>query len=183
MDPDNRSDGFDDGPEMSEEWDAVLLREVELNTRNSPTHSLTEDLHINACAVSILMKEKLAETFPPTSEGLELEALFPEAASFWGRRCLSAYLRNDWEFFDSLQKATATWGNRRAKKKDYVQQSEVIRIAVELFYRLERNPTFDELKAETEKAGIVVGAWNKTITDCCLTFLEGAIRKPGRPKD
>jgi hypothetical protein len=172
-----------DLPEMGEEWEAVLEREIELNTRHSPTHALTEDLHINACAVSILMKEKLNDAFPPTSEGLEFETLFPEAVSFWGRRCLSAYLRDDWEFFDSLQRATATWGNRREKiKQGVVVEAELIRLATELFWTHKRNPTEAELKAASKEAGLSVGDWNRTLATSKLKAVLTGKKGRGRPR-
>lgn len=172
-----------DLPEMGEEWEAVLEREIEIRTRNSPTHSLTEELHLNACAVSILRKENLAESNPPTPEGEELESAFPDAVSFWGRRCLSAYLRDEWEFFDSLQRATATWGNRREKiKQGVVVEAELIRLATELFWTHKRNPTEAELKAASKEAGLSVGDWNRTLATSKLKAVLTGKKGRGRPR-
>lgn len=89
------------------------------------------------------------------------------------------FLNNDFEYFEEVARLLAIRGGKRGGKRNLPMGARLIAAAEHLKFKLERNPTREELKDEAKRQGIKVGDWTKTLKDCKLDFLKG---RRGRPR-
>lgn len=167
----------DDEEFLSEPWDAAIgrLHDLQgLRPSARPRHKLVEQFDEASCFLEGNIERGDAEALA------EYWCRFPFAA--WGERFFDAWLKGDVAFFEDLARVARTLAG--VHKSDLIGEDavekKVLEAALDLAWRLRRDPSRDEVMEECQRLGIHVGSWRHTLKRCKLDFLKGASR--GRPK-